>query len=256
MILGLSAPGFALLSVLVFFAGIVDSLAGGGGLITLPAYLAAGLDPRLVLGTNKLGSCIGTTAATANYVRSCDILEWAIVPAFAAALVGSVIGSRLTLLFDPGWLRYLLLVALPALAFLFYSNRRFGHEDKSATLSRDQKIARSVAFCAPIGLYDGFFGPGTGVFLALAFSRFCRYDLLSSTARAKLLNLAANLAAFGSFLLAKRVNVGLGLAMAGMSTLGNLAGSQLGVKKGVRILRPAIALVIAGLFVKLLFDVI
>ncbi len=253
---GVSRAGLAVLAVLVFFAGIVDSLAGGGGLITLPAYMAVGVDPRLVLGTNKLSSTFGTTTATVNYLRAGPKLDLAVIAAVAAALVGSALGAHMTLFVDPRWIRYLLLAALPVLSLLLLSHRDFGRVDRSGELSLAERAARSATLSMPIGAYDGFFGPGTGTFFALAFSRFCGYDLVGSTTRAKLLNMTTNVAALASFLLVGRVNVPLGLSMAAASAAGNFTGSHLGIRKGARVIRPALLLVCAGLFVKLLLDAI
>src|SRR6185312_5802869 len=108
-----STPAFAALGACVFLAGIVDSLAGGGGLITLPAYLAVGLNPALVLGTNKLASCLGTTTATIRYHRSLKFSLKEFLPVLAAAAAGAWLGARLAVLVDPKWLRPLLLLTLP-----------------------------------------------------------------------------------------------------------------------------------------------
>jgi len=190
----LAPPQLAVLAVLIFFAGVVDALAGGrahhsAGLLSL------GLNPALVLGTNKLTSFIGTIASTANYQRRQRIALLPFLPVILASLAGAYLGARLTVFLDPRWLKYIMIgscrfwptpVHAPQLRRADRS-----HELDSATLRR-----RSLLIAFPIGAYDGFFGPGTGTFLALAFSRFCRYDLLGSTARAKFLNLASNAAAW------------------------------------------------------------
>lgn len=249
-----TAPQLGVLSLLVYLAGVLDSLAGGGGLITLPAYLAVGLPPGLVLGTNKCASSIGTTASVFRYFRSLR-LDWRPVPPMAlAALVGSAGGAGLAMLLDPRWMRPLMLVALPVVGWSVLSKHHFGLGDRSGELGRAGLMARSVGVAFPVGAYDGFFGPGTGTFLALGLTRICRYDLMRATGYAKALNLSSNLAALVSFLLAGRVHVGLGLAMGGMSLLGNLTGSHLGLKRGAAVIRPAIALICAGLFCKIAFD--
>lgn len=252
--LGFSAPQLGLLSLLVFFAGVVDALAGGGGLITLPAYLAAGLSPALVLGTGKLASSLGTLAASANYQRRARHPLKAMLPSLAAAFVGAFLGAKLALLMNPAWIKPLVLAALPVVCFFVYSHHSFGQGDRSGDLSRTQLMERSASIAFPIGCYDGFFGPGTGTFYALALSRWCRYDLLGATARAKFLNLATNIAALAAFLLAGRVHLALGLAMGAVSIGGNYAGSHWGLKKGAAVIRPAVLLVCAGLFLKLLWD--
>jgi len=251
---GLSTPAFAALGACVFLAGIVDALAGGGGLITLPAYLAVGLNPALVLGTNKLASCIGTCTSTVKYHRALRFSLKEFLPVLAAAALGAWLGAHLAVLADPRWLRPLLLFALPVVSWLIWSRRNFGHEDLSHRHSREAKRVRGMLVAGPVGLYDGFFGPGAGMFYALGFVRVCGYDLLGATGRAKALNLLSNVAALATFLAAGRVAWRVGLPMAGCSIAGNYVGAHLGVRSGAKAIRPVVLLVCAGLFAKLLFD--
>jgi hypothetical protein len=254
VLLGFPPARFFILSALVFFAGLVDALAGGGGLITLPAYLAAGLNPLVLLGTNKLSSSIGTAAACVNYQRGHKLhlphLGWPI----AAALLGSFFGARLSSLLNPNWFKYILLAVIPAVGAVVYSKHSFGREDRSAGLGGTELGRRTILVSLSVGGYDGFIGPGAGTFLALGLSRWCRYDLLGSTARAKFLNLATNLAALTFFLFMGRVQLQLGLAMGAISVCGNWAGAHLGLKRGASAIRPAVILVCAGLFAKLAWD--
>ncbi|HAH05908.1 MAG TPA: hypothetical protein DCM05_05150 [Elusimicrobia bacterium] len=250
----LSALGWASLAVFVFLAGVVDALAGGGGLITLPAYLAAGLPPALLLGTNKLASTIGTTVSTFKYGRGLKLSFHSMLPAAAAALLGSWFGARLALWMDPLWIRWLLLGALPLVAVSVLSKHRFGEADDSGRFTPRALFARSCAVALPIGAYDGFFGPGTGTFLALGFSRLCRFDLLRATAWAKAVNLVSNASALAAFLLAGKAHLAVGLWMGAVSVAGHWTGSHLGLRKGSQAIRPVIALVCAGLFFKVLFD--
>lgn len=250
----LSPAAFLALGATVFLAGLVDSLAGGGGLITLPAYLAAGLNPAFVLGTNKLSSSFGTAVSTVRYQRALKFSVKEFLPVLAAAAVSSWVGARLALLVDPRWLRPLLLMALPVVAWLIWTRKDFGVEDVSRRLSRAERRRRGLMVAAPVGLYDGFFGPPAGTFYALGFVRVCGHDLAGATARAKALNLLSNLAALGAFIFAGRVRWSVGLPMAALSMGGHWTGSHLGVRDGAKAIRPVIALVCAGLFAKLLFD--
>lgn len=251
-----SVAQLAFLSALVFFAGVVDALAGGGGLITVPAYLAVGLPPHLVLGTNKMVSSIGTVASALRFHARLRFSLTDFFPVLTAGLIGSFLGARLALHLDPHFLRYLLVFALPLVAYAVYSRHSFGERDRSGELSDRELLNRSLFISAPIGAYDGFFGPGTGTFLALAFTRFCRYDLLGSTGRAKLLNLASNLAALLAFLQAGSVHWRLGLSLAALSVAGHWTGSHIGLRKGAAAIRPMVLLVCAGLFLKILRDLL
>lgn len=251
---GLAWPQWGVLAAFVFFAGVVDSLAGGGGLITLPAYLAFGLDPALLLGTNKLASSIGTVASAYRYWGQLRIPLAPFFPVILASWLGSLAGARLTLLMDPAWLRPMLLVALPLVGAALYGRRDWGQEDRTGRLPASELALRSVLVGVTIGAYDGFFGPGTGTFFALALARLCGYGLLGATARAKLLNLVSNVAALAAFLWAGKVHWPVGLSMGLVSILGHAVGAHLGIKKGAGAIRPAIMLVLAGLFAKLLYD--
>ena len=254
-------PGFSIhalagLGALVFFAGAVDALAGGGGLITLPAYLAFGLSPALLLGTNKLSSSIGTSAAVARYWRELRLPLAPFAPVALAALAGSLAGALLALLLDPCWLRPLVLLALPVLAAASFIRPRWGEEDETAGLTKRQLTVRGSATGFGVGAYDGFFGPGAGTFYAIGLARLCGYGLLGATARAKLLNLASNVAALAAFLCMGRVDLRIGLLMGAANAAGNIAGSHLGLKRGAAGIRPALALVSAGLFAKIALDLL
>lgn len=238
------------LGALVFFAGLVDSLAGGGGLITVPAYLAVGLPPHLVLGTNKLGSSIGTVVSAVRFHARLKFPLRRFWPVVAAGLLGATAGARLALLLDPSFIRYLLVAALPFVAWSIWSKHDFGAEDRSESVP----ASYAVAVGALVGVYDGFFGPGAGTFYALAFTRFCGYDLLGSTARAKVINLVSNVGALAMFLKGGAVHVPLGLAMGALSVGGHWVGSHWGLKRGPQAIRPMVVLVCAGLFAKLLWD--
>ena len=251
MLAGISAGRLAVLGALVFFAGVVDALAGGGGLITLPAYLAAGLNPALVLGTNKLASSIGTTAACLKYQGRQRLALMPLAPAILACLAGSFAGARLAVRLDPSFIRIALLIALPMLTGFLLTRRRFGSADSSARFTTAALRRRCALVALPLGIYDGAFGPGTGTFLALGLARWCGYDLLGATGRAKILNLTTNLAALAAFLLAGRVQLALGLLMGAVSICGNYVGSHWGLKRGAKAIRPLMIFVCAALFAKL-----
>jgi uncharacterized membrane protein YfcA len=134
----------AVLGALVFFAGIVDSLAGGGGLITLPAYLAIGLPPHLLLGTNKLASSIGTVVSAARFHARLKFSLTGFLPVLITGLIGSALGARLALLLDPHFIRYLLVAALPIVAYSVYSKHSFGDKDRSNELPKEVLLARSL----------------------------------------------------------------------------------------------------------------
>jgi len=251
---GLSAASLAVLAAAVFFAGVVDAIAGGGGLVTIPAYFAVGLNPAFILGTNKLCSAIGTVASAWRYRRTLRFHPPRLKTTVLVAFLGSVLGARAALWLDPGWLRYLLLGGLPVIALLVYLKRDLGALDQTSRHAPAALFRRTLAAAFPISAYDGFFGPGTGTFFTLALTRGCGYDLLRATAYAKILNLASNVAALAAFLAAGKVEIRLGLAMSAASIAGHYAGSLLGLKKGAAVIRPLLLVVIAATFLKIIFQ--
>lgn len=245
---------WAVLASCVYFAGVVDSLAGGGGLITLPAYMAAGLPAPLLLGTNKLGSALGTVGSCVNYQRRHKLDLRGLLPAFALAMAGSVLGARLGARLNARELRLLLLIALPTLVVFLLSRPRFGLEDLSHRHAGKTLAGRAAMIAAPVGAYDGFFGPPTGTFFALLLVRVCGYDIVGATARAKFLNLSTNVAALVTFLWLGRVDYKVGLSMGAASLCGHWTGSHFGSTRGARVIRPAMLLVCSALFLKLLLS--
>ncbi|MBI4403046.1 MAG: TSUP family transporter [Deltaproteobacteria bacterium] len=244
------------LGFLIFTAGFIDSLAGGGGLIALPAYFSVGLNPMLVLGTNKLSSCLGTVFSTGQYLVHVRLKLRAVLLEILICLLGAALGTQIVLFINPGFIRYLLLILLPLISGVVYFHRDFGAEDRSQRYSSFQLLWRGLAISFIIGTYDGFFGPGTGTFLALGFSRLCGYGLLQATTRAKVLNLSSNISSLAVFLFAGRVHLPLGLLMATLSIMGHWLGARLGVGKGARAIRPMILFVLMLLFLKLFWDIV
>jgi uncharacterized membrane protein YfcA len=248
--------GYLILGSFVFLAGIVDSMAGGGGLITLPAYVQFGLPLNLLLGTNKLSSSLGTTVAAFKFLRELDFKkEFLFVLVFFAAL-GSFLGAKAISMVPPDLLRYLLVVTLPPVAFFIISRHRFGLADHSNELGENALLRRGGVISSVISFYDGMLGPGTGTFLAVALTRFCGYDLLKATALSKLLNLTSNVAALATFLALGMVDIKLGLVMGAAGMAGNYLGSHIALKKGAWIIRPMLFIVANALLIKIVWDML
>ena len=244
------------LALLVFLAGFVDAIAGGGGLITLPAYLAHGLSPALLLGTNKLSSCLGTAVAAFRFVRETRFGADFLFILIVLAAGGAALGAKAISLVPPETIRLLLLVLLPPVAIFLAARKSFGLADTSRRHSENALLRRSGSISFGVSFYDGLLGPGTGTFLAVAFARPCGFDLLRATALAKLLNLVSNAAALAAFLWLGMVDVRLGLAMGAAGMAGNYAGSHLALKKGAWIIRPMLFAVSAALLLKIAWDLL
>ena len=244
---------FIIVCPLLFLAGFVDSIAGGGGLISLPAYIFAGLPIHTAIATNKLSSACGTSLATARFLKSGLVNLRLVLPGVAAAILGSALGARLSLLAGEELVRRLLLVVLPVSAFFVLNPRLF--RDREEAVRTDGRAVLACALSAfLIGLYDGFYGPGTGTFLIIAFTVFAHMSVRAANAHAKVINLTTNITSLAVFLLNGQVLIPLGLAAAACNMLGNYLGSGLVLSKGSRIVRPIVLAVLTLLLIKILTD--
>lgn len=242
---------FLIVCPLVFLAGFVDAIAGGGGLISLPAYLIAGLPPHLASGTNKMGALFGTALSTGKYAKDRCINFRAALPAVAGALPGAWLGAQLLMLIPERAVQVFMMVAIPIIAGVMLLRG-----DKMDRPNPNRTVKTWVCFLIglTIGCYDGFFGPGTGTFLMLAFSMFCGMDLVMANGSTKLVNMASNVAAMAAFLTGGNVLLPLALPAAACSMAGNYLGSALAVKKGARVIRPIFFVVLVLLMITVVYE--
>lgn len=241
---------FLIVCPLVFLAGLLDSIAGGGGLISLPAYLIAGIPPHMALGTNKLSSVLGTVVSTYRFAKNGFVNFKNSIWFIALALIGSAIGANLSLLISEELVGGLMIVILPVVAFYVLKNKKMG--DDSLAHSIPGKKAFKIALLASllVGAYDGFYGPGTGTFLILILTGAAKYTMKEAAGTTKVINLASNAAAFVTFLLNGKVLYPLGLTAGIFCILGNYIGSGLVLSNGQKIVRPVVLIVLLILFVK------
>lgn len=239
---------------LVFLGGLIDAVAGGGGLITLPAYLIAGLPAHLASGTNKCGNAFGTFLSTGRFLKRGDVHMSSALAGAAGALVGAWVGARLNLIMPEQMLYYIMLAVVPVMALFLLFKRDFGQEDRSGELSRGQLMAMAVGIGLVIGGYDGFFGPGAGTFLMLAFTGLCRFDLLTASGNTKVANSASNLASLVTFALAGKVMWAVGIPAALCGIAGNYVGSGLALRGGAKVIRPMFFVVLLLLLIRLIYD--
>ena len=245
---------FIIVCPMLFLAGLVDAIGGGGGLISLPAYLFAGLPVHMAIATNKLSSSCGTALATGRFIRNGLVNFRLAVPSVIAAVLGSSLGARLSLAVSESVMKYILLAVLPAAAFFVLNRHLFRNEGKHAAVADRRTLAVCIAAAFVIGMYDGFYGPGTGTFLIIAFTVFARMTVESANAQAKVINLTTNITSLAVFLLNGQVLFPLGLAGALCNMAGNWVGSGLAITKGAKIARPVILLVLLLLLAKILFN--
>ncbi len=240
----------------VFFAGIVDAIAGGGGLISVPAYLAAGLPPHFALATNKFSSVFGTLFATARYFRHGMIDLKIALGNGLLALVGSWLGTRTVLILNPGFLNIILVILIPIIAVFSLVNKNMGKHNSSHELTMLKKVILSSIFSFIIGFYDGFFGPGTGSFLIICYVTLLQYDFVVANGNTKVVNLSSNLGSVITFLISGKVIFAIGIPAAICGIAGNLLGSKLVVKKGGKIIRPLFLFVLVLLLVKIIYNLL
>lgn len=237
---------------LVFLAGFIDSIAGGGGLISLASYAAIGLPMHLALGTNKFSSSFGTLISSARFAKNGYVRLDSVISAFTGSLIGSAMGANIVMLIDEIVLKYMLMILVPLVAVFMIFKKDFGETKKN--LPRSKVIIYSFLIGVGIGMYDGFFGPGTGTFLIMCFSLIIGLDIMVSCGNAKFVNLASNLAAVVTFILHGQVNYKLAVPCAVCGILGNYIGSGLTMKKGSKIVRPMMIIVILLLLIKIVTD--
>lgn len=248
----LSIISFFIVCPLVFLAGFVDSIGGGGGLISLPAYMLAGLPAHMAVATNKLSSACGTTVSTIKFIKEKLVHIKLAIPTIIFAIIGSYIGAKLSLKTDETILKIVLIPVLFIAAFFVINKNLFGkNNSEEVILDRKTYIIASIAAFF-IGGYDGFYGPGTGTFLIICLNVFARLNIKTSNAHTKVINLTTNLTSLSVFILGGQVMWALGLAAAVCNMLGNYLGATLSIKKGSSITRPIILVVLILLAIKIL----
>ena len=243
---------FLIVCPLVFLAGFVDSIAGGGGLISFPAYLLAGVPVHVILGTSKLSAFPGAIVAAARFAKS-GLVQWKLaLPCGLIAALGAFAGARIALGVDEAVIRSLMVVVLPVVAFYVLRSKPDPGEEEKAELSFEKLLIPSLAASFVIGAYDGFYGPGTGTFLILVFAGPLKMHMKHSAGISKVVNLAADIGALLTFTASGKVNVALGVAAALFCMAGSYFGSGLVVNNGQKIVRPVILTVLVLLFAKIL----
>lgn len=246
---------FLIVCPLALVAGFVDAIAGGGGLISLPAYFFAGLPAHAAIATNKLSSTLGTAVATVRYALFGYMVKRFVITGVACGLIGSAVGANLALLADATVLMVFMLAALPPVAVLVFRAKDLNRFSERP-LPPAAALAATAVIALVVGVYDGFYGPGTGTILMLLLTAVGRQDVKSAAGTTKAVNLATNVAALVVFLVNGQVLIGLGLAAAAFNIAGNWLGSTFFDKKGALILRPIMLVVIALFAAKLVVDLL
>lgn len=240
-----------ILIVAAFAAGFVDAIAGGGGLITVPVLMLAGLPPAQALATNKVQGVFGAATAAISYAAAGHVNLRRQIGAAAMAFVAGLAGAFCVSLIPTQALRYVLPVILIAIAAFFALKPGLSDADRAARITP----AAFTAFVVPvIAFYDGLVGPGTGAFFMLGFVMLAGYGILKATAHTKLLNFASNLGGLVAFALIGKPLWVTGLAMGAAQIAGAWVGSKLAMRIGARLIKPLLVVTSTTLAVKLLAD--
>ena len=239
---------------LVFLAGFVDSVAGGGGLISLPASYLAGLPPVLAAGTNKMSACLGTVASSARFMVGGKVKGREALLAAIGAFPGSWLGTRVLQSIPEDAVRVMMLIIIPVVAVVVVLQGKRKENIQLAPAQWYWPVSFMIGFA--VGFYDGLVGPGTGTFLIIGFTMLLGMETVLASGTSKLVNLTSNVASLSALMAAGDVLYALALPAACCGILGNLLGASLTISKGTKFIRVMMLVVLALLLAKMLLDVV
>jgi len=238
-----------------FMAAFIDSIAGGGGIISIPAVMAIGVPPHLALGTNKLGAVFGSLSSTITYSRSKKIYFPLIKYMIPFTLIGAVLGVETVLSINEKALEIIILVLILIVAIYTIFKKDLGASNDFQGLTK-KNIALGCVLAFVIGFYDGMFGPGSGSFLVFIFISIYRFDYSISAGNGRILNFTSCAASFVTFALNGSVDFLLGIPFAISMILGGLAGAKFAIKKGAKVIKPIFIAIALALIVKMLYSLL
>lgn len=233
-------------------AGFVDAVAGGGGLIALPAYLIAGCPVHFAIGTNKVSSGMGTALAAYRYARSGYVDLRLTVPCVLAAIIGGSLGAKGALLISERTFMIIMLIVLPLSAVYIMKGHALSDEKEAYPPGKTLALACLIALL--VGSYDGIYGPGTGTFLILLLSGVAHFKITQANGTAKVINLTTNISAMIIYLLNGKVLIILGLLAGATNLIGSYIGTRYFDRGGVKAVKPVMMTVIAIFFVKVVYE--
>lgn len=238
-----------------FLGAMVDAIVGGGGLITIPALLAAGLPTHLALGTNKFASSMGTIASSYHYYKSGNVSFKLLKYLLPFSLIGSAIGVLTVLAINPDFLKGFIIIMVLLIGVYTLAKKDLGLHNKFDGITK-KKIMMAIALALGLGFYDGFFGPGTGSFIIFGLIAIFGFDFKKASANSKLMNFTSNFTALVLFLINGQILFKTGIPMAISMVIGARVGAHLAVTKGARFIKPVFILVSFALVIKMCFDIV
>ena len=244
------------LLLFAFAAGYIDSVVGGGGLIQLPAYLifAPQLSITTALGSNKLSALMGTATATLRYLKSTKVIWKAVLPALISCMIFSFLGAKMVSYLNKDYLRIVILGLLVGVAIYTFIKKDFGLHHTPKLSSRETTLL-GIVIGSILGFYDGFFGPGTGSFLMLAYVTVFGFDFLNASVSAKIINCGTNFAALIFFMYGGFVDYTLAIPVGICNMAGSFSGAHMAVKKGSGFVRILFLVIVSGLIIKFSYDI-
>ncbi len=244
---------FLIVCPFVFLSGFVDAVAGGGGLISLPAYMMAGLPVHFAIGTNKMSAVTGTSVATIRYIKK-GYVPWRLgVIGIAMGLVGATIGANIALKITDGFFKIIMLGIVPITAFYLVKSADFIKERPQ--LNQKKTMLRTALMTFLLGIYDGFYGPGMGTFLIIVLTSWVHLNVQTSNGVLKVMNATTSLTSFIIYFMAGKSIILLGLVASVFSISGNYIGARYFERGKIKMVKPLMLLVLGIFFVKLLGEI-
>lgn len=249
-----SSGTFVFLMIACFLAAFIDAISGGGGLISLPAYMASGIPPHMALGTNKMSAFLATVASSVKFAKSGKI-NWDIMkklPIFS--FIGACLGVKTILLLDSKYLYPITIILLVGVLAYTLVNKKIGETNEFAGLdSKNLMYGRIFAFI--LGFYDGFFGPGTGSFLIFMLIRVFKLDFTNASGNTKILNLTSNVASVIMFVYYGQINYYYSLPLGIVMVFGAIVGAKFAIVKGSKFIKPIFLTVTSVVLLKMIVEV-
>lgn len=242
---------YPVLFLTAFFAGLVDSIAGGGGIITLPVMLSLGFPPHIALGTNKFQASFGSFTASYYYVKKDVVALKSCITGIVFTLIGSATGTWAVTQVSSDVLKYIIPFLLVGIIIYSFIKPNLGEEDRVARLK--ESVFYFIAGLS-FGFYDGFFGPGVGSFWAIAFVALLGYNLKKATGYTKVMNFTSNVVSLVIFMIGGYVIFIAGMIMAVGQIAGSKIGAELVIKRGVRFIRPIFISIVVLTTLKIIYD--
>lgn len=238
-----------------FLAALVDSIAGGGGLISVPAYLLAGVPPYYSLGTNKFSSTAGSFTSSIKFARSGKVDFKILKYLMPFTLIGAVLGVNTVLMIDQTFLYTLVLILVLFVGIYSFFSKTIGMEDRFEGINA-KNLTFAVILAFTLGFYDGFFGPGTGSFLIFGLISIFHFDFVKASGNAKVLNFVSNITSLIMFAVNHKIDYTLGIPVAISMILGARIGTKLALNKGAKLIKPIFITMSLGVAIKMLYSML